>query len=385
MKISVVLPNFNHSAFLADAFEGVLSQGYQDWQLCVVDDASTDDSWAIIERYRERDARIVADRFSRNSGANAAVRRCLELSAGELVYPAAADDYLSDSRFFELAVAALQRFPQAGLAYARAAIIEGDDGRELGSMGSCCGSPSMVKYRSMGVATQFIPPQDALTGFVSHRMFIPGCSVILRRGLMAELGDYDEALGPQSDYFLNHALAALHGAVFIDALVSAGRVSKKSYSGSASDDDYFRLYALVEKRLRALPLPYVKDEGPFAQFRAASINGRTAEAFQRRLFNSIREFCDSIPPDVLWMFPQEPAAFIESLKMDCARLEAALDDNIENARRIFDEVAGPIAPHPQVQQSRPRPWLKPVAEFFLSLGKILGKTFTGVGEWLWQV
>ncbi len=30
------------------------------------------------------------------------------------------------------------------------------------------------------------------------------------------------------------------------------------------------------------------------------------------------------------------------------------------------------------------PWLKPVAEFFLSLGKILGKTFTGVGEWLWQ-
>jgi hypothetical protein len=29
--------------------------------------------------------------------------------------------------------------------------------------------------------------------------------------------------------------------------------------------------------------------------------------------------------------------------------------------------------------------LRPVAEFFLSLGKILGKTFTGVGNWLWQV
>jgi hypothetical protein len=35
-------------------------------------------------------------------------------------------------------------------------------------------------------------------------------------------------------------------------------------------------------------------------------------------------------------------------------------------------------------ESGPSPWLQPVAELFLSLGKILGKTFTGVGEWLWQ-
>ncbi len=60
---------------------------------------------------------------------------------------------------------------------------------------------------------QFIPPQEALTRFVSHHMVIPGFSVIAKRASMAELGDYDEALGPQSDYFLNHALAALHGAV----------------------------------------------------------------------------------------------------------------------------------------------------------------------------
>ena len=56
MKIAVILPNYNHAAFMEQALEGVLSQTYKNWQLWVVDDGSTDDSWAIIERYRDRDA-----------------------------------------------------------------------------------------------------------------------------------------------------------------------------------------------------------------------------------------------------------------------------------------------------------------------------------------
>ncbi len=68
MKISVILPNFNHGAFIAQAFEGILAQTYQNWELCVVDDGSTDDSWAIIERYRDRDPRIFADRFPTIAG-----------------------------------------------------------------------------------------------------------------------------------------------------------------------------------------------------------------------------------------------------------------------------------------------------------------------------
>ncbi len=85
------------------------------------------------------------------------------------------------------------------------------------------------------------------------------------------------------------------------------------------------------------------------------------------------------------MFPPEPAAFVTSLKKDCGRLEAALNDQIERARSIFDEVAGPLQPLPPVPPSGPRPWLKPAAEFFLTLGKTSGKTFTRFGNWLWQV
>jgi glycosyltransferase involved in cell wall biosynthesis len=378
MKISIGLPNFNHAAFLAQALEGVLSQTYQNWELCIVDDGSPDDSWKIIERYRARDARIVAERFPCNRGVQAAIKRSLELCAGELVYPAGADDYLSDCRFFELSVAALERFPQAALAYARAELVDGNDGRPLGGTGSYVPrrhARGLVKSTEMGIPIQFIPPQEALAQFVSRHMVIPFCALIFRRTLLTESGYYDEALGPQSDYFLANAWAALHGAVFIDTPVAVGRISEKTYSGSAGEDEYFRRHALVEKKLRSLSLPYKTDERLFAQFRAATINDRLSVPFQRHLFDTVRRFCDSVPPDV----------FVTNARRDCARLELALDERIEKAGAIFDEVAGPIGPLPPEPESRPRPWLKPVAEFFLTLGRVLGNSFSNFGNWLWQV
>jgi len=241
-----------------------------------------------------------------------------------------------------------------------------------------------VEASAMGIPMRFIPPQEALTRFVSHHMVIPGFSAIAKRASMAELGDFDEALGPQSDYFLFHALAALHGVVFIDTPVAVMRMSKSTYSGSANDEDYFRRHALVEKKLRALPLPYETDERLWAQFRKATINCRTGESSQRRLFEMVREYCGSVPAGELAMFPSEPAAFVESLPKDCARLETALNDQIERGRQIFDEVAGPIAALPSELESGPRPWLKPAAEFFLTAGRVLGKTLTNFGKWLWE-
>ena len=312
-------------------------------------DGSTDDSWSIIESYRERDPRIVAEKAPQNRGVNATLRRGFELSTGELLYPAAADDYLCNNRFFELAVAALQRFPQAAVAYARAEIVDGDKGQKIGLMGSYVPGRrdgAEAKDAATGIQVRFIPPKEALTRFVSHHMFIPGCSVILKRSGLTALGGYDEALGPQADYFLNHALAALHGAVFIDAPVAVARVSVTTYNGSASDEEVFRRLALVEKKLRALPLPHEASEQLFAQFRTSAISSRFVEVFQRQLLGTVRASCDFIPPDALQMFPPQPAAFVASLQENCARLEATLDENIEKARRIFDEVAGPLAALP---------------------------------------
>jgi hypothetical protein len=127
------------------------------------------------------------------------------------------------------------------------------------------------------------------------------------------------------------------------------------------------------------------DERLWAQFRTATIASRTAEFHQRRLFEAVRGYCDSVPPAELQMFPPEPATFVGKLQEESARLETSLNSQIERARQIFNEVAGPVEPLPLGSESGPRPWLRPLAEFFLSLGKIIARTFTGLGNWLWQV
>ena len=56
--VSVLLPVYQHGAFLGRAIESVLAQGFGDWELLVADDGSTDGSLAVAERYRAGSARV---------------------------------------------------------------------------------------------------------------------------------------------------------------------------------------------------------------------------------------------------------------------------------------------------------------------------------------
>lgn len=56
--VSVVMPMHNSAAFLSEAVESVLAQTYTNWELLIVDDASTDNSVEIANRYAEADERI---------------------------------------------------------------------------------------------------------------------------------------------------------------------------------------------------------------------------------------------------------------------------------------------------------------------------------------
>ncbi|MGE5320848.1 MAG: glycosyltransferase family 2 protein [Hyphomicrobiaceae bacterium] len=66
--VSVVMAAYNAQAYLAEALESVLGQTLRDFELLVVDDASTDGTPALIERYASRDHRIRVFRLPRNAG-----------------------------------------------------------------------------------------------------------------------------------------------------------------------------------------------------------------------------------------------------------------------------------------------------------------------------
>lgn len=66
--VSIVTPAWRASKIVADTIESVLAQGYEKWELLVVDDCSPDDTFEIVSAYAGRDARIRALRNPANSG-----------------------------------------------------------------------------------------------------------------------------------------------------------------------------------------------------------------------------------------------------------------------------------------------------------------------------
>ena len=93
--VSVIMPAFNAGKFIATAIESVLKQTYADWELIVVDDKSTDNTYDIILDYASRDKRIKAYQLNVNSGSAQRPRLTAEnIAQGSFICLLDADDEL---------------------------------------------------------------------------------------------------------------------------------------------------------------------------------------------------------------------------------------------------------------------------------------------------
>jgi glycosyltransferase involved in cell wall biosynthesis len=64
--VSVIMPVYNAQSFVAEAIESILQQTYRNFELVIVDDASTDASWSIVQKYVRRSNKIKAVRLKKN-------------------------------------------------------------------------------------------------------------------------------------------------------------------------------------------------------------------------------------------------------------------------------------------------------------------------------
>jgi glycosyltransferase involved in cell wall biosynthesis len=124
-KLSVGLPVYNGSAYVAESIEALLGQTFEDFELIISDNASTDDTGDICRSYEKLDSRIRYYRQPRNVGLAPNHNFCVEQARAELFKWAAGDDlYARD--LLEKCVAALDEYPQVVLAHSFTAMIDGD-------------------------------------------------------------------------------------------------------------------------------------------------------------------------------------------------------------------------------------------------------------------
>jgi len=111
-RVSIGLPVYNGEDHLAEAIESVLSQTYQNFELVICDNASTDRTEEICRRFAARDSRVHYHRNPENIGATGNFRRTFELANAEFFNWLSHDDLLGP-KYLETCLALFGRSPSS--------------------------------------------------------------------------------------------------------------------------------------------------------------------------------------------------------------------------------------------------------------------------------
>lgn len=122
--LSVIIPNYNHALYLKQRIDSVLHQTYQDFEVIILDDLSTDDSREIIEQYRSnaKISHIVYN--NQNSGSTFKQwKKGIDLAQGEWIWIAESDD-VADENFLNTLLKNIEPEQNIGLLYSASYLID---------------------------------------------------------------------------------------------------------------------------------------------------------------------------------------------------------------------------------------------------------------------
>jgi glycosyltransferase involved in cell wall biosynthesis len=168
--VSIVLPTYNGSRYLAGSLQSCLEQTYTDFELIIVDDCSTDDTPKIIADFAARDPRIRASRNETNLRLPKSLNAGFAMSRGRYLTWTSDDNFYRPNALQEM-VAVMEREPDIGLVYTTQTYID-KNGRDVGP--SCFGGPPDALAYSNPVGASFLYRREVYEqiGDYSAEMFL---------------------------------------------------------------------------------------------------------------------------------------------------------------------------------------------------------------------
>ncbi len=176
ISVSVYIPVHNYGKYLAQAIESVLAQKFNGWELIIIDDGSTDNSWNIISQYSSHAK--VRTMHQEKKGLNITNNIALRLAQGKYIMRLDADDYLDENALLVLANI-LESNPQVGLVYPDYYLV--DEGGEI---------VEIVRRKKIGQDVELLD-LPAL-----------GACTMIRKECLLEVGGYSEEFKCQDGYEL---------------------------------------------------------------------------------------------------------------------------------------------------------------------------------------
>ena len=231
-KVSVIIPTFNREKFITKAIDSVMAQTYQDFEIIVLDDGSTDNTRELLGRYNDR----VKYFYQENRGIASARNEAIKRSSGDYIAFLDSDDYWIREKLEKQ----IQVFNQH---------------QEYGMVASCCSSIRLDgSFREKN--------RPGKSGWVLEDLFrknfIRTSSAMIKRECLDQVGLFDESFRECEEYDLWLRIAARYPIGFINESLA---VYVDNAEGISTDSLAGRLF-----RLKVLEKEYLKEKIPAGMY-----------------------------------------------------------------------------------------------------------------------
>lgn len=202
--VSVIVPAYNARAYIAEAVRSAMDQTYENIEILIVDDASTDDTGTLAQELAQQDPRIRVLHHETNTYRAGALNTGIDHARGEYISFLDADDVYMPEKL-ERQVAYMRSHPSVSMVYGDYIIWQHDgfDDSKEGleeSVDLPEDSRAILVDAAQDPALEHLKPYQILGRHCGDRI-IPSCSPLVRRVVFDEIR-FDESLRVSQDYDL---------------------------------------------------------------------------------------------------------------------------------------------------------------------------------------
>lgn len=217
--VSVYIPSFNHEKYVVDALNSVVRQDYDNVELVLIDDASTDGSWELIKSWAAANSGEIAVkifRHERNQGITKTLNELIDLCSGEYLVGIASDDYLLPGSIAKR-VNYLEENPNKGAVFGDCVVVN--------EKGDVLHYSGLSELYSMD-RSKLCGPQ--LEKELIINWGVPGGTLMVRRDVHEKIKFDTRLLVEDFDFYLKLLAEQLLG--YLDESVSAYRLHESNTS-----------------------------------------------------------------------------------------------------------------------------------------------------------
>jgi len=230
--VSVIIPTYNRAHLIERAIQSVLNQTYQDFEIIIVDDGSTDNTEEVIKEFQEKDKRVRYIKHNTNKGGNTARNTGLKSIKGEYVaFLDSDDEWLPKKIEKQLEVFKNSKDRKLGFVYCGAFFIKEDSKEKI----------TEILPKKRGYLFKELLERNCITG--------GGSSNLIKKEVFEKCGNFDECeelrKGGAQEYEMWIRIAKNYDFDFVNECLIKYTVNLKGTTASSKLENKGRAYEYI--------------------------------------------------------------------------------------------------------------------------------------------